>query len=130
MLSGLQGHNLWAESHIGRHLPCVCGEAISAPGCTHSCVEKNVLPLPRWPILSVFSSVFKPVRRLLGMPSVGCCVGLVLARGTVGQAHPAVSYFLLKCSLALRSTVTCEGRVAQSPLDLGYGLRNLWRVMS
>lgn len=43
---------LHGESY-SRHFPCVCGEAISTQGCSHSCVGKNVFPLPRWPVLRV-----------------------------------------------------------------------------
>ena len=93
-------------------------EKPSLPRDVHTAVWKRMcFPSPGG-LSRVFPSVFKPVCRLLGMPSVGCCVGFLLVQGTVGQAHPAISYFFLKHSLALHSAITCEDHVAQLPLDL------------
>ena len=46
MLSGIQGHNLWVDSHRGRHLPRVCKKAICAQGRTQLC-GKECAPPPQ-----------------------------------------------------------------------------------
>lgn len=106
----------WRVILAGTYIVSV--EKPSLPRDVHTAVWKRMcFPSPGG-LFRVFPSVFKPVCRLLGMPCVGCCVGFMLAQGTVGQAHPAISYFFLKHSLVLHSAITCEDHVAQLPLDL------------
>lgn len=102
MLSELQGHNLWVESHIGRHLHCVCGEVISAKGCTHSCVEKNVFPLPRWPGVSL---CLQACLQAAGHAICGVLCGLYV--GTRHSGSGTSSHFLL-LSQTLPSTTFCH----------------------
>lgn len=104
MLSGLQGHHLWVENHIGRHLPCVCGEAISAQGCTHSCVGKNVFPLPRWSVLSV-TLYHQACLQVAGHAICGVLCGLYV--GT-GHSEPGTANHFLLLSQTLTSTALCQ----------------------
>ena len=91
-------------SHRDRHLPCVCGEAISAQGCTHSCVEKNVFPLPRWPVPGV-SLCLQACLQASGHAICGVLCGLYVGTGHSGSGTS--SHFLL-LSQTLTSTAFCH----------------------
>lgn len=100
MLSGLQGHNLWVDSHRGRHLPRVCKKAICAQGHTQLC-GKECAPPPQvacpecFPLSSSPSAVCWACH-LWGVGWAPCWHRACCShQGTVDEADPALPYFLL-----------------------------------
>lgn len=136
MLSGLQGYNLWVESYIGRHLLCVCGEAMSAQGCMHAVWETMCSPpqvaCPECFLLSSSLSAGCWTCHLWGVVWSLCWHRAQWIRHI--QLFP-ISFSHTGQHCILPSPVRTVWHSCPYGYDLmvmtyGYDLRNLWHIIS